>query len=154
MKTFPDIPNQRNEPVLSISNISNTEIPVPKNRFESVLKAVEDQENIRFQEIELVYVDENEIVRINREHLNKEYVTDIITFRYDEGLNRQIEGTLFCCSPRIKEQSIEFGTLESVEFLRIFAHGLLHLAGYDDRTIDQKTIMTQKENEILELINS
>lgn len=154
MKTFPDIPNQSNETVLLISNVSNTEIPVPKDQFESVLQTVEDQENVRFQEIELVYVDEKEIVRINREHLNKEYVTDIITFRYDEGMDQQIEGTLFCCSPRIKEQSKEFGTLESHEFLRIFAHGLLHLAGYDDLTKDQKTIMTQKENEILELINS
>lgn len=153
MKTFPDIPEQSKEPVFSISNVSNSEISVPQSLFESVLQAVENQEKIRFQNIELVYVDENEIVQINLEHLNKDYVTDIITFRYDEGSEQAIEATLFCCSPRIKEQSKEFGTEESLEFLRIFTHGLLHLAGYDDRTIVQKEIMTQKENEILELIN-
>lgn len=153
MKTFPDIPNQSKEPVFSISNVSNSQIHVPQSQFESVLQAVENQENVRFQEIELVYVDEKEIVRINREHLSKEYITDIITFRYDEKSEQAIEGTLFCCSPRIKEQSKELGTDESLEFLRVFAHGLLHLAGYDDQTQDQKKIMTQKENEILELIN-
>ncbi len=154
MKTFPDIPNQSKEPIFSISNVSKSEVPVPQSQFESVLHVVEIQEKVRFQEIELVYVDEKEIVRINREYLNKGYVTDIITFRYDEGLDQEIEGTLFCCSPRIKEQSEEFGTNESLEFLRIFAHGLLHLTGYDDQTKDQKKIMTQKENEILELINN
>ena len=152
MKTFPDIPNQSNEPVFSVSNVSNCDVPVSRRLLESVLYAVENQENVRFQEIELVYVDEVEIVRINKEHLNKEYVTDIITFRYDESSDQSIEGTLFCCSPRIKEQSQEFGTNEADEFLRIFAHGLLHLAGYEDQTADQKAIMTQKENEILELI--
>lgn len=153
MKTFPDIPHQSKEPVFSISNVSNSEIPVPKSQFESALQAVENLENVRFQEIELVYVDEEEIVRINREHLHKDYVTDIITFRYDDNSKQALEGTLFCCSPRIKEQSKELKTDESIEFLRIFAHGLLHLAGYDDQTTDQKNIMTQKENIILELIN-
>ena len=152
MKIFPNIPNQSIEPVFTISDISNTEIPVQKKQFKSVLKTVEIRENIRFQEIELVYVDEKEIVRINQEHLNRDYITDIITFRYDEN-DQAIEGTLFCCSPRIKEQSAELGIDESLEYLRIFTHGLLHLAGYNDQTADQKEIMTQKENEILELIS-
>lgn len=153
MKTFPDFPNQSSEPVFTISDISNTELPVQKKQFESVLKTVEIRENIRFLEIELVYVDEKEIVRINQEHLNRDYITDIITFRYDEENDQAIEGTLFCCSPRIKEQSAELGIDESLEYLRIFTHGLLHLAGYNDQTADQKEIMTQKENEILELIS-
>jgi len=153
MKTFPDFPSQSSEPVFTISDISNTEMPVQRNQFESVLKTVEIRENIRFQEIELVYVDEEEIVRINQEHLNRDYVTDIITFRYDEENDQAIEGTLFCCSPRIKEQSAELGIDEPLEYLRIFTHGLLHLAGYNDQTEDQKEIMTQKENEILELID-
>lgn len=153
MKTFPDIPNQSEEPVFSISNVSDTEIPVPLIQFESVIKAIENLENVRFQEIELVYVDEKEIIRINIEHLNKDYVTDIITFCYDESSKQAIEGTLFCCSSRIKEQSKELGTDESNEFLRIFAHGLLHLSGYEDQTTDQKRVMTLKENEILELIS-
>jgi len=154
MKTFPDIPNQSGNPVFSISNVCNLEISVPESRYEEVLKTVETQENVRFQEIELVYVDEKEIVRINKKYLKKEYITDIITFRYNEKKLQAIEGTLFCCLPRIKEQSKELGVDESLEFLRIFIHGLLHLAGYDDQTKDQKNIMTQKENKILELIQS
>ena len=152
MKTFPDIPFEKNKPTLTISDVGSTAIPVQKKQFESIIKAVETLENVRFQEIELVFVDENEIVRINQEHLNRDYVTDIITFRYDEEQHQAIEGTLFCCSHRIKEQSLELGIDESLEYLRIFAHGLLHLAGYNDQTADQKANMTQKEDEILELI--
>lgn len=153
MKIFPDIPNLQNEPVFTITDVGSTPIPVQKGEFESIIGTIETLENIRFQEIELVYVDENEIVRINREHLDRDYVTDIITFRYDEGKEDAIEGTLFCCSDRIKEQSQELEVDESHEYLRIFIHGLLHLAGYDDQTSGQKEIMTQKENEILELTN-
>jgi len=153
MKNFPDIPNQTNEPVFTISNVSNIEIPFQKKQFESILSAIEIRENVRFQEIELVFVDEKKIVQINQEYLSRDYITDIITFRYDDIDNRAIEGTLFCCSQRIKEQSQELGVDENLEYLRIFAHGLLHLAGYDDQTADQKEIMTRKENEILEMIN-
>ncbi|PWN07172.1 rRNA maturation RNase YbeY [Rhodohalobacter mucosus] len=117
------------------------------------MQIVETHEKIRFRSIELVYVDEKEILRINREYLDHDYITDIITFSYDES-SENLEGTIFCCAPRILEQSIEFGTDTADEFLRVFVHGLIHLAGYNDKTDAEKSTMTRLENRYLELLEN
>jgi probable rRNA maturation factor len=122
--------------------------------LQKLIRRVEDEEGVQFRAVELVYVDEKEITAINTEHLGHDYVTDIITFQYDEDDSGQkIEGTLFCCAPRIEEQSKELGTTAREEFYRVFIHGLLHLAGYNDQTKEEKDRMTQRENHYLELLN-
>ncbi|HET8866306.1 MAG TPA: rRNA maturation RNase YbeY [Gracilimonas sp.] len=144
--------------VLEIFNESEEKVPLRQKKAESILYTVSDQENARFAFVELVYVDEDEIVRINKEHLSRYYVTDIISFRYDEGQESQnntaIEGTLFCCAPRILEQSAEFKEPVEREFQRIFIHGLLHLIGYEDSTEKDKAVMTELENKYLALSGS
>lgn len=153
MKIFPDITEQDNYRKFTLNNISGEEIPVQEDVIQDLIRIIEARENVTFIYLELVYVDEDEIVRINKEHLNRDYITDIISFRYDESNNNAIEGTLFCCAQRIDEQSHEFATDPTTEFYRIIIHGLLHLAGYDDQTKKGKTEMTQLENETLEQIN-
>lgn len=151
MATFPDISPGNDLPKLILSNPSGLPIPVIEAELEAIMSLIEEQEHIRFREIELVYVDEDHIIEVNKEYLDRDYVTDIISFRYDEDeTNSTIEGTLFCCAPRIIEQSSEAETSIESEFYRIFIHGLLHLAGYDDQTKDDKETMTSLENSYLQ----
>jgi probable rRNA maturation factor len=150
MKTFPEIPGNSNVPVLTVTNASGLNLPVDEDHLIKLMNFIEQRENVIFKEIELVYVDETEIIEINNKYLDHDYVTDIITFRYDEPDNQAIEGTLYCCAPRITEQSREFGTDVESEFLRVFIHGLIHLSGYDDKTDEEKSIMTDLENYYLE----
>ncbi len=123
-------------------------MPVQELELLKLIEITEKNEQVRFREIELVYVDEDEIVRINHEFLDRDYITDIITFRYDED-DQAIEGTLYCCAPRIAEQSAEFKVDPNTEFLRVFVHGLIHLAGHDDQTSDEKKQMTDLEDQYL-----
>lgn len=99
--------------------------------------------------VEVVYVDADTIVEINQTYLGRDYVTDIITFRLDEGDLNAIEGTIYCCVPRINEQAGELGQDITTEFARIAVHGFLHLSGMDDQDPDEKAAMTQAEDEIL-----
>jgi len=138
---------------IQIFNQTDGDIPVSSSIFRQIAMLIAENETCGFKLLEIVYVDENEIVRINREHLDRDYITDIITFRYDKD-NSEIEGTLFCCAPRIREQAKDFGETTEEEFLRIFIHGLLHLVGYEDKTDPQKQEMTAKENTYLQLIES
>lgn len=149
MKTFPELPSESGANGLSIFNPSGFSLPFSKQKLLDILETIETSETIRFKQIELVYVDEENILKINKTHLNRDYVTDIISFRYDEENDQAIEGTLFCCAPRIQEQSTEFGTDTQSEFLRVFVHGLLHLAGYDDQTEKQKLQMRDLEDKYL-----
>lgn len=139
------------QPNIQLFNETDLDIPISQEIITPLASSFADSENCSFKFLEIVYIDEEEIIRINKEHLERDYVTDIITFRYDENpTNKAIEGTLFCCAPRIIEQAHELDESPKNEFLRIYIHGLLHLAGYEDKTDDQKKRMTAKEDEYLE----
>lgn len=153
MKTFPEIPGDPGSKTLSVSNISGIELPLSEEDLHQIAEIFESDHHTEFREVEAVFVDEAEIVRINREHLGRDYVTDIISFNYNEPGQPFIEGTLFCCARRIEEQSAEFQTVKRDEFLRVVIHGFIHLMGFDDQTPQDKEIMTRMENQILQRIN-
>lgn len=139
-------------PEFQVFNESGFSLPLSRSDFLRAAEIIAAEESCRFRLIEVVFVNEQEIVRINREHLDRDYVTDIITFRYHDSGDRDIEGTLFCCAPRIAEQAEEYDQMIEREFMRVFIHGLLHLKGYSDRTVTQKKEMTARENYYLDLL--
>lgn len=137
---------------LQVFNESGQDIPVTNDQLKSLLNTLSSHEEVQFEMVELAYVSEEEIIRVNKEFLDRDYVTDIISFRYDDDPSLQnIEGTLYCCARRIAEQAKEFNSTAENEFLRIFIHGLLHLAGYNDQNRDEKEEMTRLENKYLDL---
>ncbi|MGK7370747.1 MAG: rRNA maturation RNase YbeY, partial [Candidatus Halalkalibacterium sp. M3_1C_030] len=128
-----------NEPDTQLFNESGKEIPIDLEIIRKCLSEVKAKEDCSFSLLEVVYVDESGIVEINQEYLERDYVTDIISFRYDEDeYNMNIEGTLFCCAQRIYEQAHELNEDIEKEFKRILIHGLLHLCGYDDQSSEAK----------------
>lgn len=136
---------------------NQTSLPIPHEQsfYTTIAKQLSEKEKCSFNFVEVVYVDEEEIVHINSTHLDRDYITDIITFRYDDSDEYQdIEGTMFCCAPRIIEQSQEFDESINREFLRVYIHGLLHLAGYEDQSAEDKKEMTQKEEYYLDLFDN
>ncbi|MEX0929846.1 MAG: rRNA maturation RNase YbeY [Balneolales bacterium] len=138
-----------------ITIINETDLPVPltRNRAAEAASLIGEKENCVFSFVEVVYVDEPGIIEINKKHLNHDYVTDIITFGYNEpGEAGPIEATLFCCAHRIFEQAEELQVDVNSEFLRVFVHGLLHLAGYGDYQAVQKASMREKESFYLNYI--
>jgi len=154
MKNFPDFPEANDSNEQLTVHYGEEDVPVEEQILENILQEVGREQEAEFASVELVYVNETEIVAINKEHLSRDYVTDIISFRYDEQdhLNA-IEGTLYCCAPRITEQSRELSTPSSQEFYRIFIHGLLHLIGYNDQSKEEKATMTRLENHYLKLFD-
>lgn len=151
MMNFPNpSPESEYPDTLTVHNPSGFGLPLEKKYLKEVLKKIENSEKVSFRYVELVYVDEYKIIEINNTHLGRDYVTDIISFRYDDVDGGQnIEGTLYCCAPRIAEQSAEFMTSQKEEFSRVFIHGLLHLIGYDDQTEEDKLRMTRLEDQYL-----
>lgn len=142
-------------PPIELYNTSGIEIPVNRAEAAYLQQVISDDLNCAFSFVEVVFVDEDEIVRINKEYLQRDYITDIISFRYDEDDSDQhIEGTLYCCAQRIAEQAKEFSDSVELEFQRIIAHGLIHLVGYDDQTPEEKAAMTRLENNYLRALSS
>jgi rRNA maturation RNase YbeY len=137
---------------VQIFNISGISIPIKESDAIFISKLVQAHQKCEFELIELVFVDEQEITRINNTYLNHNYVTDIITFRLDDGIdNSAIEGTIYCCAQRISEQASEFNQTKKDEFLRVMIHGFIHLIGYSDQTLEEKKTMTTLEDYFLDL---
>lgn len=140
---------------IQLFNESGTALPIKESDLQKITNAIVEGESCSFDLLEVAYVDESEILRINREYLDHDYVTDIITFRYDENeSNSNMEGTLYCCAARIYDQASEHDQDAFIEFQRIIIHGLLHLCGYEDGNAQQKQIMTERENYYLERLNN
>ncbi|MCH8556217.1 MAG: rRNA maturation RNase YbeY [Balneolia bacterium] len=135
-----------------VENTTELDVSVDEDVVAEVAELMQQNENVRFSLLEVVFVDEGEILDINREHLQHDYVTDIITFHYHED-DEPIEGTLFCCAPRIAEQAVEFESAPETEFTRIIIHGMLHLCGYEDSSTEDKARMTELENEYLKQLD-
>jgi rRNA maturation RNase YbeY len=128
-------------------NESSSSLPVDSDIARKVISLIEKHEKCRFQLVEIVFVDETEIKEVNRSYLGREYSTDIITFSYHESFsNQRIEGTLYCCVPRIYEQAENYNQPAEEEFKRIIIHGLLHLIGYDDQSEASRKKMRERED--------
>lgn len=102
-------------------------------------------------DISVIFCSDAYLLKINEEYLNHNYYTDIITFDYCE--NSLISGDLFISLERIADNAEKFNTSFRKELYRVIFHGLLHLVGYKDKTSDEKTEMTAKENFYLKGMN-
>jgi rRNA maturation RNase YbeY len=104
----------------------------------------------RLGKIQVHWMSDDELLEINKEHLDHDYYTDIITFDYSTP--RKISGELFISVDRIRDNASTHGSSENQEFHRVVAHGVLHLLGFKDKTEAESKVMREKENEVLQAL--
>ena len=110
--------------------------------------------NIENPLLNIVIVDNDRIREINKEYRNKDAVTDVISFAFEEVKdvdygNVRFLGEIYISYERCKEQASEFGHSIRREFSYLAVHGLLHLLGYDHIKEEDKKVMRALEEEIL-----
>ena len=98
-------------------------------------------------DISFIFCSDHYLLGINKEFLNHDYFTDVITFDYVEG--DKISGDIFISIDRVKENAETFNVTYKNELNRVMIHGILHLLGYKDKSVQEKQLMTQKEDEYL-----
>lgn len=100
--------------------------------------------------ISYIFCSDEKILEVNKEYLQHDYYTDIITFDYTEG--NVISGDLFISLDTVKSNSEKFGTAYEEELHRTIIHGILHLCGINDKGPGEREIMEKNENEALALL--
>ena len=115
-----------------------------KQRFRTWLSDVIRKEKKREGEINIIFCDDNYLKRLNRKYLNRNTLTDIITFSQVEG--NIISGDLFISIDRVRENAKTFKVRLTNELARVMVHGILHLAGYNDHTAREVKEMRSKED--------
>ena len=104
----------------------------------------------KIKEINYIFCSDEYLLKVNIEYLDHDYYTDIITFDNSE-IDDVIEGDIFISLDRIKDNSNSLNESFDNELLRVLAHGLLHLIGFNDKTNEDQEEMTKQENLALEL---
>ncbi len=134
--------NKYNLKVFNSSSIRFLPIKSVKKSIETLLLDYKISEAT----ISFIYMDNNEIQEINKQYLEHDYPTDVITFSLEDD---KIDGEIYIGAQIAKEQAGEYKVSIKNEVLRLAVHGTLHLLGYDDNTDEKRLEMHQLENKYI-----
>ena len=102
-------------------------------------------------DIAYIFVDDEEILRVNRQFLQHDYYTDIITFDYNNG--DIVSGDLFISLDTVRSNAEGLQAPYAQELHRVIIHGILHLCGINDKGPGEREIMEAAEDKALSLFN-
>lgn len=114
------------------------------------LKNIIITEQKKVGKITYVFCTDEALLKVNKDFLQHDYYTDVITFDYVKG--KTISADIFVSLPRISENAETLNKIFNIELHRVLAHGILHLCGYSDKTEEEIHQMRQKEDFYLSLI--
>ncbi len=101
--------------------------------------------------LNVIFCSDDYLLQINKEFLQHDYYTDIITFDYTEG--DILSGELYISIHSVLANAQEYNQPQARELMRVVIHGFLHLMGFDDHTEEEQQIMHAKEDQALELFD-
>lgn len=116
-----------------------------------IKKAIE-LEGKKCGDINYIFCSDEELLQVNREYLQHDYYTDIITFDYTEG--ELVSGDLYISTERVADNAKNYQVDFDNELLRVLIHGILHLCGYKDKSNKDAKVMRSKEEFYMNLFVS
>jgi len=125
---------------------------INKTKVRSWVKQVAELHQKRLGPVSYIFCNDDKILEVNKQYLNHDYFTDIITFDYTEG--DKISGDLFISLDTVRTNAEQFGQEYDTELHRVIIHGILHLCGINDKGPGEREVMEQNENEALALLNN
>jgi probable rRNA maturation factor len=117
--------------------------------LKSTARAVLDGEGIRAAKVTLAFVDDAHIHRLNKQFLDHDEPTDVLTFPYSEKGSKTLEGEVVIGHGVAVANAADRGHDLAAELALYVIHGCLHLCGYDDRTDRGAKVMRAKERHYL-----
>ena len=120
---------------------------IKKRETTAWIRRVADTYGKKVGDVNYIFCNDERILEVNREYLQHDYYTDIITFDYTEG--NIISGDLFISLDTVKTNSEQFATEYDEELHRTIIHGILHLCGINDKGPGEREIMEAAENKAL-----
>ena len=131
-----------------------TPVPWLVNRkdLKSAVLELFDIEQQPIHDLNIIFCDDEFLLSINKEFLQHDDFTDIITFDLSE--THEVKGEIYISIPRILENASLQNVLKTEELQRVIFHGCLHLCGYKDKLKNDLSLMRKKEEEYLKRYSS
>lgn len=139
-------------------NTDGVKMPAIRRRDTSAwIKTVAASYDKKVGSIAYIFCNDDKILEVNRQYLQHDYYTDIITFDYCEdeemmGNKNTISGDLFISLDTVRTNAEKQGTTYDEELHRVIIHGILHLVGINDKGPGEREIMEAAENKALALL--
>ncbi len=109
------------------------------------LKFVIESEGFSLNQLNYIFCSDEYLLNMNREHLQHDYYTDIITFDTSDD-EKEVEGEIYISTDRVVENAEAAKVKFDEELRRVIVHGVLHLVGYGDGDEPSTTKMRNKED--------
>ncbi len=122
-----------------------------KEVFSRWLISVTKVEGYLIDTLVFLFVDDNEILEMNKKFLKHDYYTDVITF--GDLKDKKISGDIAISIERVLDNSKTYGVEFEDELKRVMVHGLLHIMGYNDKASNDKSVMSQKEKKAIKMFH-
>ncbi len=119
--------------------------------YSAWLQAVVVSEGKKEGDINYIFCDDEYLLKINKQYLDHDTLTDIISFDYSVG--NELHGDIFISVERVAENAVDFKVPFEEEMKRVLVHGILHYCGYKDKSESDELIMRKKENEKIAMFN-
>mgnify|MGYP002628110769 CR=1 FL=1 len=117
---------------------------INSTQIDAWIEYVVAQEDKTLGDAAVVFCSDEELLVMNKQHLDHDFYTDIITFDYTD--DKIVSGDLFISIDRVKENAADLSLEFNIELSRVIVHGFLHLCGYGDKGEDEEKGMRQKED--------
>lgn len=118
---------------------------IPRTRLKSFITELFREEGRVLDELSYVFCTDDYLLGINRQFLNHDFYTDIITFDISDNKG-DIKGEVYISIDRVRDNAKRLNQPIQDELLRVIFHGALHLCGYKDKTKPQQAQMRSKED--------
>ncbi len=120
---------------------------IDKSAMEHWIRSVAADYGFTVGDVTYVFCDDSKILEVNRQFLQHDYYTDVITFDYST--RTRVSGDIFISLDTVRSNAEQVGVPFERELCRIIIHGILHLTGQGDKTPETKQQMTAKEEAAL-----
>ncbi len=111
------------------------------------LSVLSEEFDVEVRELQYNFVNDDEIIEINRDYLVHDYATDIITFEYRD--EHSVSGEIFISVDTVVNNATGLGVARVDELDRVLAHGFLHIVGFNDKTPEEVRDMRRAEDKCL-----
>ncbi len=139
-----------------MTTIVNLGVQIPgfvsKKELKRFVKELVAHEGKQLKELSLVFTDDEYLLEVNKQYLNHDYFTDVITFDYSDFPN--VSGDVMISLDRVKDNAQSMNLDFETELYRVVFHGALHLCGYKDKKKEDAAIMRSKEDFYIQMFVS
>lgn len=116
-----------------------------RNKLKLFVKEIFRKERKKLSGLNYIFCSDKRLLEINRQFLQHDYYTDIITFELSPA-GTPVEGEIYISIDRVKDNAQQHDSTFTRELHRVIFHGVLHLCGYKDKTAAQEKLMREKED--------